>query len=41
MKRLILISTCVALLVGCSTPPKTPQPSGDWKPVNQPLAAKG
>lgn len=40
MKKLILTFACAALLVGCSTPPKAPQPSGDWIPVNQPLAAK-
>lgn len=40
MKKLILQLACAALLVGCSTPPKATQPTGEWKPVNQPLPAK-
>lgn len=40
MKKLILQLACVALLAGCSSPPKTPQPTGEWKPVNNPLAVK-
>lgn len=42
MKKFILYITCAALLAACgSTPPKAPQPSGDWTPVNKPLTGKG
>jgi uncharacterized lipoprotein YajG len=40
MKKLILYLACAALLAGCSTPPKATQPSGEWKPINKPLAVK-
>lgn len=40
MKRLILEIVCVAFLAGCSSPPKAPQPTGDWTPVNTPTASK-
>ncbi len=42
MKKLILCLAYTALLAACgSTPPKAPQPSGEWTPVNKPLTAKG
>jgi hypothetical protein len=40
MRKLILRLACAALLVGCNTPPKAPQPKGEWKPVNKPLSVK-
>lgn len=33
--RLLLLLTAIALQA-CSGPPKPPEPSGQWVPVNQP-----
>jgi len=35
MKRLVSLLVALAL-VACSTPPKPPQPTGEWVPVNRP-----
>lgn len=35
MKRLVAVLV-IAALGACSTPPKPPQPTGQWVPVNHP-----
>ena len=35
MKRLVALLVVLGL-VACSTPPKLPEPSGAWVPVNRP-----
>lgn len=35
MKRLVAVLV-IAALGACSTPPKLPQPTGQWVPVNHP-----
>jgi hypothetical protein len=40
MRKMILQLVCAAVLTGCSAPPKAPQPTGEWKPVNKPLSVK-
>lgn len=38
MKKLIAVLTTAILVTGCSSsPPKPPQPSGEWVPVNPPI----
>jgi uncharacterized protein YceK len=41
MRKMILQIVCIALLAGCGTAQKATQPSGEWTPVNKPLASKG
>lgn len=35
MKRIVALVLVVSL-VGCTSPPKLPEPSGEWVPVNHP-----
>lgn len=32
--RAVAVATAVSLLAACSSPPKPPEPSGQWVPVN-------
>jgi len=36
MKQLFIVAMVIATLAGCGSPPKPPQPTGDWVPVNRP-----
>ncbi|CAE6863996.1 hypothetical protein R75465_07832 [Paraburkholderia aspalathi] len=38
MKSSIPILLVALALQACSSPPKPPEPTGQWVPVNQPLA---
>jgi uncharacterized protein YceK len=43
MKQICIVAMAIATLAGCGSPPKPPQPTGDWVPVNRPAntAANG
>ena len=36
MKLVASVVLVLAVLWGCSSPPKPPEPTGQWVPVNQP-----
>jgi len=38
MKFVACVVLVLAVLWGCSSPPKPPEPTGQWVPVNQPTA---
>ena len=38
MKLVACVVLVLAVLWGCSSPPKPPEPTGQWVPVNQPTA---
>jgi hypothetical protein len=40
MKKIVVVCGLALLLAAC-TAPKPPEPTGDWMPVNQPIAKTG
>jgi hypothetical protein len=36
MKQVLICVLIGTALTGCASPPKPPQPTGEWIPVNQP-----
>ena len=38
MKNALIGAVLLATLSACSSPPKPPQPTGEWVPVNQPAS---
>lgn len=38
MKLVASVVLVLTILGGCSSPPKPPEPTGQWVPVNQPTA---
>jgi len=41
MKKLIVASALMLLLLAACSAPKPPQPTGEWVPVNHPIATQG